>query len=203
MTKKRDPVLLSSNWHVDCRIESDLPEDKVVGNRFLAGMIFGLVALVLVVFDGWLGYNIFTLQHQVQDWDVRLAENRSEARELMRMQGIYREEADKIDRVYGLIKAPLFISGFMASLGESLPPQMNVDVIDSNGTSVIVRGSFQESSASAAALLGSYVEELRKNIRIGPSFNVIKVTGLERSKTDAERSNFEITFYPQPSPRSR
>jgi hypothetical protein len=195
MSQRRDPLVLSPHWHIDCRLEAELPEDKVVGLRFLAGMIFGLVALVSVLFAGWLSYKISTLDHQIHDWEIRLAENRSEARELMQMQGGYREQADRVDRAYAMIKSTLFVTQFMTSLGHSLPNQVTLDAIESIEGGIVIRGNVKETSNGAAVLLGNYAAELRKNPEISPLFKAIKVTNLERSRTSDDRSYFEITFF--------
>ena len=53
MSRSKDPLQLSGHWHIDYRIESELPEDTVVGKRFLAGMtmqtVQRLVAALLVL----------------------------------------------------------------------------------------------------------------------------------------------------------
>lgn len=44
--------MLSPNWHVDCRLPDELPDDRVVSSRFLLNLPFGAITLVLMVFFG-------------------------------------------------------------------------------------------------------------------------------------------------------
>ena len=49
MTQEQpDPLTLDPRWHVDCRIEAELPEDKVIGKRFIIHAAFVAAALSAV-----------------------------------------------------------------------------------------------------------------------------------------------------------
>lgn len=200
MVKSRDPLVLSPNWHVDCRLEGELPEDTVVGTRFLINALSGTVAVILTLVAGWFFYQSFTLRRQIRDWEQRIETNRAEVRELQHMQSDYRNEADKIDQVYPLINPTLYVSGFTASLGRTLPAQVTVDVIEASDTRVIVRGNVRETSERASRLLTGYLDLLRNEPQIGPHFRSIILTGLERNRTNDDLQNFEITFYFKPPP---
>ena len=49
MSKSRDPLALTPHWHVDCALEAELPDDRVVSSRFLVNLPFGAVTLILIV----------------------------------------------------------------------------------------------------------------------------------------------------------
>ena len=68
MKRSRDPLALSPHWHVDCRIEAELPEDNIVGTRFLINMVFTVLALAAVLFTGWLGYKNLGLRYQIRGY---------------------------------------------------------------------------------------------------------------------------------------
>src|SRR3954471_12202089 len=119
MSPKRDPLALSPHWHVDCRIEAELPEDTLIGTRFLVHAIFGGVAFAALLFSGWLGYVTMSLRHEVRDWEQRIHDNNAEVLEIQRMQRDYAAEAIKIDQAHALVKPQFFISGFIANLGRT------------------------------------------------------------------------------------
>lgn len=193
MKRSRDPLILSPHWHVDCRIEADLPEDNIVGTRFLINVVFTAVALVALIFTGWLGYVNLNLRHQIRDWEVRINENRAEVRDIQRMQQEYAVEASKIDQAYGLIRPRLYVSGFFFNLGRSRPEQMAIDQIDWNDAGIIVRGSVADRSERATRLLGGYVEQLRKDERFNSIFQEIGIKDLDRGAT-GDMLKFEILF---------
>lgn len=192
MTRSRDPLVLSPHWHVDCRLETELPEDNVVGTRFLINALFGSVAFALVLFAGWLAYMNLNLRYQIHDWDQRIADSRTEVREVQRMQRELLIESKKVDHAYALMKSPLYFSGFIADLGRTLPPQMNIDSIETTETAVVVRGNIRESFEAAGSLFSSYLKQLPSQPEIGPYFE--KVTSSDFKRTTDNRIVFEITF---------
>ena len=100
--QKRDPLGLSPHWHIDYRIEAELPEDNIVGTRFLVNAACALVAGAALLFAGWLAYRGLHLRRQIEDWQQRMADNRAEVRDIERMQREYAAESAKIDQAYAL-----------------------------------------------------------------------------------------------------
>ncbi|HWA09428.1 MAG TPA: hypothetical protein VG838_08270 [Opitutaceae bacterium] len=197
MTKSRDPLALGPHWHVDCRLETELPEDNVVGKRFLINALFGSATLALILFTGWLAYMNLSLHSQIRDWDQRITESRKEVQEIQKLQRDYLVEAKKVDHAYALMKSSFFISGFTAHLGQTLPRQLNVDSIDSSETAIMVRGSIHESYETASDLLSGYRKQLLKEPEIAPFFDKIN-TDLVRAPDNT--ISFEITFQRKPPP---
>ncbi len=186
-------MILSPHWHVDCRIESELPEDNVVGTRFLINVVFTAFAAGALLFTGWLGYLNLSLRHQIRDWEQRIVENRAEMLDIQRMQRDYAVEGGKIDQAYTLVRTQLYVSGFLNHIGRTRPEQMVIDIIEWNESGVIVRGSVREKSERATRLLGGYVEQLRRDDKVAPLFRDIGLTDVDRGST-GETLHFEIVF---------
>jgi hypothetical protein len=197
MTKSRDPLTLSPHWHIDCRLETELPEDNVVGKRFLVNALFGSSALTLVLFAGWLAYLVINFRGQIHDWDQRISDSKRDVGEIQRMQRDYLIEARKVDSAYALMKAPLFISDFIARLGQILPPQMVIDSIESSNNAILVRGSIHATFETAGELFNGYLKRLPTEAEIGPFFEKISPSGFVRA--DESTVSFEITFQKKPS----
>lgn len=194
MSKERDPLGLTPHWHVDLRLVAELPEDNVVGTRFLINASAAALAVGVLTYAGWLGYQNFNLRHQIRDWEDRIADNRAEVADIRHMQREYAVESAKIDQAHALVNPTLFVSGFILDLGRTRPPQIVIDTIDWTETGVIVRGNVRESSQRATQLLGNYAKLLVKDERIGPNFREIVLTSLDRGTNAEEALNFELTF---------
>lgn len=197
MKRSRDPLAVAAHWHVDCRLEAELPEDKIVGTRFLVNALFTALAAAMLLFTGWLGYVSLSLRHQIQDWENRINDNRAEVREIQGMQRDFAVEAAKIDQAHALMRPRFGVSRFISSIGRTRPEQMAVDIIEWNESGVFVRGSVTESSERATRMLGGYVEQLRKDERIGPIFQEIVLTSLDRGGMGGSL-RFEIHFRLKP-----
>ncbi len=194
MSRERDPIGLTPHWHADVRLVAELPEDNVVGTRFLINVGFTAVAVATALYAGWLGYQNFSLRHQIRDWEQRMADNRAEVADIKHMQREYATESAKIDQAYALVKPQLFVSGFVADLGRSRPEQVVIDTIEWNDAGIIVRGNVRENSQRATLLLGGYAKLLVKDEKIGPLFREIVLTSLDRAGSASDLLNFELTF---------
>ncbi len=197
MKRSRDPLALSPHWHVDLRLEAELPEDTIIGTRFIVNAVFGGVALGALLFVGWLGLITASLSREIHDWEKRISENRAEVADLDRLQREYSVEAAKIDQPHALVRPQFFAAEFLSNLGRSRPDQMTIDQIDWNDTGIVVRGSLKERSDRATLLLGGYVEQLRRDPKISPLCREIVVTDLDRGST-GDTLRFEINLRLKP-----
>ena len=198
MIRPRERLFLSPNWHIDCRLVAELPEDSVVGVRFITYAVSCVIALIAVLITGYLGYQDINLRHQIDDWNQRIEDDRWDVIEIRRLQRFYEIETKKIESAFNEIKNPVFVSGFITELGRTLPEEMVVDSIDWNEGTVVIRGGLRETSEQASILLGKYVEKLRADPEIGPHFKSINLTGAERSGDDEGMMVYELTFHLKP-----
>jgi hypothetical protein len=194
----RDRLFLAPNWHIDCRLVAELPEDSVVGVRFIIYAVSSVIAILAVLFTGYLAYSDVNLRHQIADWNNKIEEDKWEMLAIKIRQRYYEGEAKKIEGAYREIKNPVFISGVISELGRKLPDRMQVDAINWTDGTVIVRGGLRETSERASMLLGSFVDTLRADPEIGPYFTSINLTGADRSTEDDQLMVFQITFHEKP-----
>lgn len=194
MSRERDLLGLGPHWHVDLRIVAELPEDNVVGKRFLTNVVFSAVTVGVMLFTGWIGYQNWTLRHLIVDWEKRMADNRPEVADIKHMQQAYAVESAKIDQAYALVKPQLFVSGFVLDLGRTRPEQMVINTIEWTEAGIMVRGNVRENSQRAATLLSHYTKQLVQDKKIGPLFREIALTNLDRGAGSGELLNFELAF---------
>ena len=191
--QSRDPLVLSPHWHVDCRLPTELPDDRVVSSRFLVNLPFGLITLGLVVFFGWLLSTDLSLRSNIADWARRLSDSRIEIANIKQQQREYTTLAFKIETAHNLMKNRLFVSHFMTQLSRSRLGSMVIDNVESFDSNLIVRGSLDGTAEQATRAIGSYVEQLRKDPAIGEKFDSISVTNFDRAQ-GGNQQNFELTF---------
>lgn len=192
MKRPGDPLVVSPHWHVDCRIEAELPEDRLVTKRFLVNAFASAAAFSALLFTGYLGYQMVHLRQLIESWDQRMKESRPEVREIQRMQGEYAAEAAKIDQAHALVRPEFHVFDFISHIGRTRPEQMTIDMIEWNDTGVVVRGNVRERSERASRVLGGYVEQLRVDEKVKPLFQV-DLTDIDRgAATDVLK--FEIMF---------
>jgi hypothetical protein len=198
MMLSRERLSLSPNWHIDCRLVVELPEDSVVGVRFTIFAVSCVIAISAVLFTGYLGYLDLNIRHQINDWNAKIEEDKWEVIAIRIRQRNYETESKKVESAYAEMKNPIFISGFISELGHTLPDHMTVNSIDWKEGTVVVRGDLRETSERASMILGGFLDKLRADPEIGPHFNSINLTGAERSKDDEQLMVYLITFRGKP-----
>jgi hypothetical protein len=194
----RDRLFLSPHWHVDCRLVAELPEDSVVGVRFMTYAISCAIALAAVLFTGWYVYADLNLRHQIDDAAQRLEDDRWEVIEIRRLQHFYENESKKIESAFTEMRNPILLSGFTTEMGRTLPERMAIDTIEYGDGRILIHGRLRESSEAASILLGKYLEQLRTDPAIGPHFSSINVTDLDRSTEDEQMMVYAITLRLKP-----
>jgi hypothetical protein len=198
MSRSSERFFSSQNWHVDCRLVAELPEDSVVGVRFIIYLVSIAIALAALLFTGWFAYSDANLRQQIADANHRLEDDYWDVAEIRRLQRFYEIEAKKIESAYSEIKDPILFSRFISYLGQTMPERMIVDAIEYADGKLTIRGRFPENPEKASELIGAYVAKLRKDPDEGPRFSAINITALERSTEDEQMMTYELTFHLKP-----
>lgn len=185
--------MLTPHWHLDLRIEAELPEDTIVGVRFLVNTVSAVAALLALFFAGKGGLQAWTLRSQIQAAERRIGEIRNEVKTIEDTHKEYERESQKIDQAYTLVRPTLYVYGFVTGIGRTRPEQVFIDLLEWNDTTVVLRGGLQERSERASRLLGSYIETLRNDAQLQPLFQTIQLTNIDRG-ADGAPLRFEIKF---------
>ena len=201
MSRAKERLFLSPNWHVDCRLIGELPEDSVVGMRFITYAVSCAIAFAAVLFTGWYAYADLTVRRQIEDAEQKIEDDRWEVIEIRRLQRFYEIESKKIESAYSEMRNPILISSFISEVGKTLPERMVVDTIEFTDGRFVIHGRLREASERASLLLGNYLDKLRSNPEVGPHFSSINVTGLDRSLEDEQMMTYAITLHLKPKPR--
>jgi hypothetical protein len=198
MSSARERLFLAPNWHVDCRLVAELPEDSVVGMRFVTYAVPSAIALGALLFTGWYAYADLNLRQQIDEAHRAMDDTFWDVAEVRRLQRFYEIEAKKIENAYAEMKTPILLSGFISDLGRTMPDRMIVDAIEYADARIIIHGRLHENPEQASQMIGNYVDKLRKDPVIGAHFTAINITGLERSTEDDQMMNYEVTLRIKP-----
>ncbi len=184
MPRKPADFALEPNWHLDFRDLLSLPEDRVVRVRFLINTCSGAAALILLVLAGWQVYARANVLAQLHFWDERIATHQPEFQELQLVLRDYMAEAAKIKDAYEIIHTPFVASAFVLNIGRTLPQRMTVDTMEFADNAVTIHGSLAAPPEQASRVVGSYVETLRHDPKIGPLFSDISAPSLDRAREE-------------------
>lgn len=184
------------HWHYDCRIEAELPENRVVGIRFLTTTGFVLTAAISFLVATWLLYRDVTLSYQITDWYQRISDARVQMRDIDEMRAEYDADCSRIEAAVDAMKRPYVVSSFLATLGHLLPEGMEVDDIESRDSGVVVRGIMKQSTEVASKTLGGFVKTLNADPEMSRLFSPIRLTSLTR-RDDDNVIVYRITFLPK------
>jgi hypothetical protein len=197
MSAEVNQLNLSAHWHVDCRLVADLPEDSVIGVRFLINTAMGAITFAILLGTVWLFYGGLTMRETLGDWEKRLGERRQEIAEVENLQLAFNREVGAVDLAHELIHSRLPVTQFVQQLGRTRPDLMVIDLIERSGNLIILRGTLRESSERASRLLTAHVQRLREDPAVGPPFQDIVISSLERF-SEGDQIRFELTFRLKP-----
>jgi hypothetical protein len=192
MSRERDPLDPGRHWRVDLRLTTELPEDNLVGTRFLVNVVFSAVALTALLYAGWIGAKDLSLRSQISDWERRINESAAEAREIGDMQKKYALEAAKIDQAWALVRPQLRVHEFLTDLGRTRPEALGIDMIEWNDAGIVVRGNLRDTAEKSMRTLGDYVKLLNRDEKISALFTVVP-SDIARGTSDG-LFKFEIAF---------
>jgi hypothetical protein len=193
MSRSKDPLALSPHWHVDYRLESELPEDAVVGKRFLTNVAFAVPALVALVFCIIYHVELYVLEGDIKESEQYINKNKEAVRKIDEMQFKYDNEAAMIDQAHAWVQPQFFVSGFVAGLGRTRREQIAIDLIEWNDAGILLRGSLRGRPDQATGILRDYLAVLNKDEKIKSHFETIKVTDVGRG-AGGDSLRFEIKF---------
>ncbi len=188
-----DSIQPISAWHLDCRIESELPDDSIVGKRFLLNTGAGVFAAIALLLAAWMGFRYQSINQAIADWDARIAANQQELAAVERLRQAYALEASKIDYAYALMRQDFPIHVFAARIARTRPPTMTIDSIEATATGALVRGYLREESEIASRALGIYAAQLRTDDELNRYFREVNIANLDR-RLGQNLLSFELIF---------
>ncbi len=181
---------------MDFRLADELPDDSIIGRRFIINAIASLFMAASLLAVSWTTYELWVVRAGISDWQARMDNAGPELKEVERLQREYVLETARIDEIHGMMHYPMPLTILVGELGRTLPGIVSLDMIESLEGEIVVRGTLEANSEQASRLIGDYVKGLIDNEVIGPHFEEIKLSGLERFDEE-DGLSFEFTMTPK------
>ena len=178
-------------WHIDCRLSAQLPSDDLVRRWFLANAIVASVAACMVLLTFWQLYQSRALRAEISYWSDQISSHKREVAELNLATKKLDTLLAKLDVANEMMAPPYRLTDLILAFGRTRPPKLSLDTITGLPTGVVLRGSLREPSEQATQTLRRYVDVLRKDPAIGPTFTNIVLVSLDRA-ADTDTLTFEI-----------
>jgi len=199
MPSPRDKNPYKGPWRVDLRLITELPEDDVVGRKFLINSITGTILLLVALATGWHFYLRMATADELQSWRETVNRHRAASNEVKNLRTLLFGDAAKVEFAHGILAMPMSPSRLLTELGQTRPEVVRLELIEGDDTAVVVRGSLVENSSTRASqLLGGFVDQLRKHPVIGRNYTSINLIGMTRSERAATIITFDLSFRPKP-----
>jgi len=180
---------------MDFCLSDELPDDSIISRRFIVNAAASLFTAAALLAVAWSGYELWVVRAGISDWQARMDNAGPELKEVERLQREYVLETQQVDEIHRLMSNTISLTELVGELGRTLPRIVSLDMIESFGGEIVVRGTLEASSEEASRLIGDYVRGLYDNEVIGPHFEEIKLSGLERFD-DEDGLSFEFTLTP-------
>jgi hypothetical protein len=184
---------------VDLRLIGELPEDDVIGRKFLINSITGTVLLLVALITGWHFYLRMGTAGELNTWLETIKANRVVNNEVKKLRSDLFQEAARVEQAHAILRSPMLVSDLMLALGRTKPDAVRLEQIEGDDSSVLVRGSLVEASTNRASqLLGRYVDQLRSHASIQPVYATVTLSSIGRSERDPSLVTFELSFKARP-----
>lgn len=199
MPSPRDKNPYKGPWRVDLRLITELPEDDVVGRKFLINSITGSFLLLVALVTGWHFYLHMATAFELQTWRDTISKNRTASNEVKNLRTLLFGEAAKVEFAHAILAMPMSPAQLLSELGNARPEVVRIELIEGDDSAVLIRGSLVESSSTRASqLLGRFVDLLRRHPVISPNYPSINLVGMSRSERDAAVITFELALRTKP-----
>lgn len=199
MPSPRDKNPYKGPWRVDLRLIAELPEDDVVGRKFLINSVTGTILLLVALVTGWHFYLRMATAAELQSWRDTINRNRASSNEVKNLRTLLFNEAARVEQAHAILRNPMPVHEFALVLGRTRPETVRLELIEGDDAGAAVRGSLVEPSTNRASqLLGNYVEQLRQHPSIQPHYATVTLSGMSRSERDPALVTFELSFKARP-----
>ena len=168
-------------WHLDFRNSDGLPDVKVIRTSFfingIAAVIVAGIALNFVNQE----LSLFSLRSQVAQLDAQIDADRQPSAKAVAMFQEFQAQEKKVKEVVTFLDQRISLSDFLLRLGEILPDNITIEVIDSRDGVFTLRGTVSGTPDEASGYASGLVEILNNDERLGPLFEDAALTSLVRN----------------------
>jgi len=204
LTKKSDaqPVA-AARWHTNFRNFERLPDTKVVRTTFFVNTAAIAIAAGLLL---WLASRELTnrgIQEQIAEARSQIESNRKQNAEAIKLTKTFADEQKKLAEAASFVNAPFSLLDFIDNVGQTLPPEIVIDYIESRmldpkKSIVSMRGRAAGSPDLATGIASAYVDQLRADANFSKLFDPITLVRIDRTPNGTYMA-FEVSLNLKPA----
>ncbi len=202
----RSTAPLVPPWHPNFRNFEHLPDVKVVRTSFFINAVSIVIALGLIGYLSLQEYKVHEFTGQIDDLQHQIDANKKASDQAVQLFQKFKAEEAKAAEVKAFIKTNLVPSDFILDLAQTLPANFVLNYIDMHENGVTLHGIIQGTPDEASGEASAYLDRLRSDPNIGPKFENIALTGLNRGGggqgTQDKELSFEISLTAKRGPKS-
>ncbi len=176
-------------WHTNFRNFDRLPDTKVVRTTFFINTAAVAAAIVMILWLGHREYTILNIKEQRAVAQRLIDDNQKQNAEALRLSKIFQEEEKKLNEVIAFIKVPITPAAFIEQIGQSLPKEILIDIVetritaDSKNSVFQLRGRVAGNREIASGIASTYEGDLKVHSLVGKLFDPIKLNRLDPDVT--------------------
>lgn len=170
-------------WHVDFRNSDGLPDVKPIRTSFFVNGLAAMVAAGIALWFANQELQLYSLRSQVAQLDAQIEADRRPSAQAVQQFQKFRAEEKKLKEVLEFVDRRIEPSDFMLRIGEILPENIVVEVIDIRDGTFTLRGTVSGNPDEASGYASGFVEILNQDERLGPLFDDAALTSLVRNPT--------------------
>jgi len=168
-------------WHLDFRDVSRLPDVKPIRTSFFVNGISLLLAAFVLMNFAKQEFALHNLGSQVTDWQAQIESDSGPSSMAVQDFRKFQVEEKKIEEVKSFLTTKVKPSVFLMRLGEVLPENIIIDMIDWREGEIGLRGTVSGSPDRASGYASSMVALLTADEILGALFSEISLTSLARN----------------------
>jgi len=180
-------------WHPNFRNFERLPDVKVVRTSFFINAVAIVITLGLLTYQTLQEYKIHEIHGQIAELQHQIDSNQKASDQSVQLYRKFQDEQSKAEEVEAFIKTDFILSNFILEVARTLPKNITLSFIDITQNGVTLRGTIQGTPDEASGEASAYIDQLRSDTHIGPRFENISLTGLNRGNGQGPHGT-ELSF---------
>lgn len=168
-------------WHLDFRDTDGLPDVKPIRTSFFINGIAAVIVAGITLNFASQELTLYSLRSQMKQINEQIESDRPASNAAVQKFQAFRAAEKKLQEVETFKDRRIVPSEFLLRLGEILPEQITIDIIDSREGVYAIRGSVSGSPDEASGRASGMVETLNTDEVLDPLFDNAALTSLARN----------------------
>lgn len=171
--KSEAPALSAPAWHPNFRNYQKLPDIKVVRTAFFINGAALLVVVSLLILLGFNEWQLHAVKSQTEAVQGQIDRDKKTSDQAVALFKTFQVEEAKANEVDAFIKSKPAVSAIILRLGETLPKNVALDLLDFRENGLVMRLSVRGTPDVASGYATQYLEQLRADseLKLFDDFN--------------------------------